>query len=235
MKLSPQSSIIALGTSNLRSVNGGLSNHDAVRLLQRAFEAGVSVIDTASSYGQGDAERTIGEALHSVRDQIAICTKVGLRAPPNTVLLARLTKPILRRASRTSAGQKLLRGARHHLATPSATPTLDLIPSVHRSLKRLRTDHVDVLYLHNPGSPETSPIAESVAGALEKGLCRAVGVAVADTDQALAWLETNLVTVVQIPVGIQVCRPIEELDLNHKRPSSAARCSQEANTSIQHG
>jgi len=52
---------------------------EARRVLQRAVELGVELIDTAHSYGPEVSERLIGEALHPYPDELVIATKSGLR------------------------------------------------------------------------------------------------------------------------------------------------------------
>jgi pyridoxine 4-dehydrogenase len=57
---------------------------NAVRLLRRAVELGVNFIDTADSYGPGDNERIIREALAPYPDDVVLTTKGGmLRSGPN--------------------------------------------------------------------------------------------------------------------------------------------------------
>jgi pyridoxine 4-dehydrogenase len=54
------------------------------RVLRRALELGVNLIDTADSYGPEVAERLIGETLHPYPDGLVIATKAGLeRSGPN--------------------------------------------------------------------------------------------------------------------------------------------------------
>jgi aryl-alcohol dehydrogenase-like predicted oxidoreductase len=54
-------------------------DHDeAIRVLRRAVELGVSLIDTADSYGPYVAEELIREALHPYPDELVIATKAGL-------------------------------------------------------------------------------------------------------------------------------------------------------------
>src|SRR3954471_3685344 len=59
-------------------------DHDeAVRVLRRAVELGVTFIDTADSYGPAVAEPLIKRALHPYPDDLVIATKAGLsRAGP---------------------------------------------------------------------------------------------------------------------------------------------------------
>jgi pyridoxine 4-dehydrogenase len=51
---------------------------NAIALLRRAVELGVTFIDTADSYGPGSNERIIRRALHPYPDELVICTKGGL-------------------------------------------------------------------------------------------------------------------------------------------------------------
>ncbi|WP_332112404.1 aldo/keto reductase [Streptomyces gossypiisoli] len=54
---------------------------EAVRVLRRAVELGVTFIDTADSYGPFTAEQLIREALHPYADDLVIATKGGLTRP----------------------------------------------------------------------------------------------------------------------------------------------------------
>ena len=50
-----------------------ISKEDAVRLVRRAFEGGITYFDTARAYT--DSEEKLGEALQDVRDQVILATK----------------------------------------------------------------------------------------------------------------------------------------------------------------
>jgi aryl-alcohol dehydrogenase-like predicted oxidoreductase len=54
---------------------------EAIRVLRRAVELGVTFIDTADSYGPGVSERLIHEALHPYPAELVIATKAGLTRP----------------------------------------------------------------------------------------------------------------------------------------------------------
>jgi pyridoxine 4-dehydrogenase len=61
---------------------GPPADHDgAIRVLRRAVELGVDLIDTADSYGPDVAEDLIREALHPYPEQVRIATKAGLTRP----------------------------------------------------------------------------------------------------------------------------------------------------------
>src|SRR3954468_20772977 len=59
---------------------GPPADHDeAIRVLKRAIELGVNLVDTADSYGPEVSENLIAEALHPYPDDLLIATKGGLR------------------------------------------------------------------------------------------------------------------------------------------------------------
>src|SRR5512136_409672 len=51
----------------------------AAATLRAALDAGINYIDTAPSYGDGNSESIIGEALAGRRDAVVLATKVGYR------------------------------------------------------------------------------------------------------------------------------------------------------------
>ncbi|UCG54864.1 MAG: aldo/keto reductase [Dehalococcoidia bacterium] len=56
---------------------GPVNDDESKRTLQLAFDNGVTLYDTADSYGNGHSEELIGETFKNVRDKIIIATKVG--------------------------------------------------------------------------------------------------------------------------------------------------------------
>jgi aryl-alcohol dehydrogenase-like predicted oxidoreductase len=52
---------------------------DAVLLLQRAYQSGITFFDTAEVYAQGANERLLGKALHHVRNKVVLATKFGFK------------------------------------------------------------------------------------------------------------------------------------------------------------
>src|SRR5688500_3182617 len=56
---------------------GPADDAESSKALQRAFELGVTLFDTADVYGCGHAEMVLGQALASVRDDVVIATKWG--------------------------------------------------------------------------------------------------------------------------------------------------------------
>lgn len=58
---------------------GPVSRDDFVRSINIALDSGLNFFDTADTYGLGEGERTLGEALRGRRDQAVIATKFGVR------------------------------------------------------------------------------------------------------------------------------------------------------------
>ena len=68
-------SALALGTANFADPT---PEEEARKILERAVDAGINLIDTGDSYAKGEAERIIGRALRvtGLRRQVLISTKV---------------------------------------------------------------------------------------------------------------------------------------------------------------
>ena len=64
-----------LGLGAMRVVD---DRDEGVRVLRRAVELGVTLLDTADAYGSGASEETIADALHPYPDSLVIATKGGL-------------------------------------------------------------------------------------------------------------------------------------------------------------
>jgi aryl-alcohol dehydrogenase-like predicted oxidoreductase len=98
-----------------------------------ALEAGITLFDTADIYGgQGSSERLLGEVLRGRRDEVVLATKFGAD-------MAGATEP-----------GWAARGSRRYVRM-----------AVEASLRRLRTDHIDLYQLHEP-DPGT-PIEETLS------------------------------------------------------------------------
>jgi len=85
-------SVIGIGTFQMGGLDtenglgcgwGGTSDEVSVRVLHRAEELGVNLVDTADIYGNGHSEEVVGHALRGRRDNWVIATKVGFIKDPN--------------------------------------------------------------------------------------------------------------------------------------------------------
>ena len=159
---------------------------ETLRTIAAALDHGVTLFDTANSYVSGDSERMLGHALAGRRQDIVLCSKAG-HGFWASLPVQRLVGPLNRQSSRNFR--------------PFALET-----AVAGSLRRLRTDRLDVLYLHNP--PPRVVQDDDVVACLErmksKGYIRFWGISCAklatadDTRQAVG---RKGVAVVQIPAS----------------------------------
>jgi pyridoxine 4-dehydrogenase len=78
--------VVRLGFGAMRLTGEGIwgpprDREEATRVLRRAVELGINLIDTADSYGPGVSEELIAEALHPYPDGLLIATKAGFDRP----------------------------------------------------------------------------------------------------------------------------------------------------------
>jgi len=127
---------------------GAIEDDEAVKAIHRALDRGVNCVDTAPAYGGGHSEEVVARALEARRRDVILVTKCGVKAPP--------------------PGQ---------LGPMRDSSRANILREVDASLKRLRTDWVDVLLIHWPDA--STPFEESMR-ALEEvvssGRARFVGV-----------------------------------------------------------
>jgi len=90
----PQVGAIALGAMGFAGYYGGADAGAGVRAIQRALDLGITMIDTAESYGDGRSERQVGRAVAGRRDEAVISTKSSRGSPEH-----------LRRACEASLGR----------------------------------------------------------------------------------------------------------------------------------
>jgi aryl-alcohol dehydrogenase-like predicted oxidoreductase len=137
-------SVIGMGCASLGSRVG---RREGLKALDRAFDVGVTWFDVAPSYGDAEAETILGEFVRGRRDKVQICTKVGIR-PARTPFAMRTAKPILRSAvDAIPTLRKYVTRARPAAIKFAITAEI-ISSSVDASLRRLGTDHIDVLALH---------------------------------------------------------------------------------------
>ncbi len=106
---------------------------EMISLIRTAVDRGVTFFDTAEVYGPFTNEELVGEALAPVREQVVIATKFGFRFGPDGKQLGQDSRP-------------------EHVKQ-----------AVEGSLKRLKTDVIDLLYQHRV---DINVPIEDVAGAV---------------------------------------------------------------------
>lgn len=142
------------------------------RLIDAAFEAGFVHFDTAPAYGDTLSEIELGRALHGRREKVVLATKYGLPSDPFIVAI-----PQLSNALRTARAVSRKIGIQSKKQPLTAT---ELRRSLEASLRRLRTDYVDLFLLHEPAPdriPDLNSLRDALAELKRSGLVRHVGLA----------------------------------------------------------
>jgi len=181
-------------------------------LLAFAFDSGITFFDTADMYSQGESESLIGKALRGKRDRIVIASKAGYALPSRRRWAGRV-KPLLRPLVR------LLKIRRDQLPSSSRGALSQdfspkyLVTAVEGSLRRLRTDYLDLLQLHSPPLEvvergEWLPALEELK---RTGKIRYFGVAVDSIEAGLAALRSPGVSSVQFTLNLLEKAGAEEL------------------------
>lgn len=148
-RTSLESSRVGFGTASLHHL---ATANARSRLLSVAYDKGITHFDTARMYGDGIAERALGGWLQGrSRHAVTIATKCGIL--PNRLAERFPAWAYLRRAKR------LLPTACHResQAPRSYTPNI-VLQSVEQSLRLLRTDYIDILFIHDPRPEDLSAL-----------------------------------------------------------------------------
>ncbi|TDB96972.1 aldo/keto reductase, partial [Micromonospora fluostatini] len=138
---------------------GPVDDGESIRAVRRALDLGVTLFDTADTYGAGHGERLLGRALAGRRDEAVIATKWGYTFDERT-----------RQATGTDATPAYLRRA------------------VRDSLRRLGTDRIDLYQLHlaDLPVPRAQALVGALEDLVADGLVRAYGWSTDRVDRATA-------------------------------------------------
>jgi aryl-alcohol dehydrogenase-like predicted oxidoreductase len=152
---------------------GGTDEAESIATIRAAFEHGVNIVDTAPVYGFGRSEEIVGKAI----------AEGGLRTG---VLIA--TKAGLQweggRVSRNASRARILR-------------------EVEESLRRLRTDHIDIYQVHWPDPLiEIEETADAMHMLFAQGKIRAIGVSNFSVDQMERFRRVAPLHVLQPPYNL---------------------------------
>ena len=148
---------------------GGTERSEAIEAIRASYDLGVTSIDTAPVYGQGTSEEIVGEAIKDIpRAKVQIITKYGMRWD--------LAKGDFAFKSKNNQDRDI--DIYKYAGRES------IIKECEDSLRRLRTDYIDLYQIHWPDI--TTPIAESmeaVATLIKQGKVRYAGVCNYNVDQ----------------------------------------------------
>ncbi|MGK5739670.1 aldo/keto reductase [Micromonospora sp. URMC 103] len=139
---------------------GAVDDDESVRAVRRALDLGVTLFDTADTYGAGHSERVLGRALAGRRDEAVIATKWGYTFDEAT-----------RQATGEDASPAYLRRA------------------VTASLRRLDTDRIDLYQLHlaDLPLPRAEALIGTLEDLVAEGLIRSYGWSTDRPDRAAAF------------------------------------------------
>jgi aryl-alcohol dehydrogenase-like predicted oxidoreductase len=141
-------SAIGLGCMGLNAsyTTSVVDKDEGIALIRAAVERGVTFFDTAEVYGPFINEELVGEALRDVREQVVIATKFGWKIDADRKTVGLDSRP-------------------QHVREV-----------VEASLKRLGTDHIDLLYQHrvDPNVP-IEEVAGAVKALIDEGKVRHFG------------------------------------------------------------
>jgi aryl-alcohol dehydrogenase-like predicted oxidoreductase len=166
---------IGLGCMGMAAFYGQpMSEADAVKLLHAAIDLGVDHFDTAEMYGLGANERQLGAAFHDRRDKVFIATKFGPKIDPVT---------------------------QQRLGVDGSPENAKR--ALEASLSFLRTDHVDLWYLHR--RDKSRPIEETVGAMAEfvkQGKVKSIGLSEVTADTLRTAAKVHSIAAVQSEFSI---------------------------------
>ncbi|PHN68529.1 MULTISPECIES: aldo/keto reductase [Pseudomonas syringae group] len=178
---------IALGTGNFGTGWGyGADPVVSEAMFNTYAEAGGNFIDTADIYQFGQSEELLGTLLQGRRDDFVLATKFTNGASANP---GRLTTGNSRKA---------------------------MVSSVEASLKRLKTDRIDLYWAHHPDA--VTPIEEILRGL--EDLARAGKILYAGLSNFPAWRLARAVTLADISRTLPIAAAQFEHSLVHRQPET---------------
>ncbi len=163
-----EASVVGLGAWAIGGwMWGGTDERKSVEAIQTSLDAGINFVDTAPAYGMGLSETIVGKAIAGQRDKVVIATKCGI------VWHTEKGMPFIDQNGKTM----------HRYLGPES-----IRYEVEQSLKRLRTDYIDLYQTH--WQDQTTPIEETMSTLLDlkrEGKIRAIGVSNAAVEQIEAY------------------------------------------------
>jgi len=166
---------------------GKIDEDEGLALLTRAYDLGINFFDTADTYGDGYGEEVMAKALGAKRHDIVIATKFGYDIYSNIPREGHQERP------------------------QNFTPEF-IRHACEQSLKRLRTDYIDLYQLHNPrlDTIETDDVFETLDLLVQEGKLRNYGVAIGPD---IGWFEEGEASMRQRKIrSMQIIYSIMEQD-----------------------
>lgn len=178
---------VALGTGNFGTGWGHGADPDVAEAVFNAYaEAGGNFIDTADIYQFGQAEELLGKLLQGRREDFVLATKFTNGAAPNA----------------------------NRLVTGNSRKAL--VASVDASLKRLKTDRIDIYWAHHPDGITSS---EEIVRGFED-LARSGKILYAGLSNFPAWRLARAVTLAELSRAVPIAAAQFEHSLVHREPET---------------
>ena len=178
---------IALGTGNFGTGWGyGSSPEDAKLVLDAYLDVGGNFIDTADVYQFGQSEQILGDLLQGIRHEVILATKFSDGALPDT---NQLHKGNSRKA---------------------------ILYSVEQSLRRLKTDYIDLYWVHHPDNVTPS---EEILRGLED-LSRAGKILYAGLSNFPAWRLSRASTIAELKNTVPIAAAQFQHSLVYREPEA---------------
>ena len=159
---------------------GDNDDKDCIDAIRAAVDGGITMIDTAPAYGFWKSEELIGKALEGIRDKVQISTKCGqVWDPPEGAFCYDFD------------------GHRVYINISEKA----IKKEIEDSLRRLRTDYIDVYMTHIQALPDfPTPVSETMGTLLklkEEGKILAIGVSNTNPENLSEYLEYGKVDLIQ--------------------------------------
>lgn len=178
---------IALGTGSFGTGWGYGADADESKAIFNAYaDAGGNFIDTADVYQFGQSEEILGELLQGRREDFVLATKFTSGAVPNA----------------------------NRLVTGNSRKAM--VASVEASLKRLKTNRIDLYWVHHPDS--VTPTEEIVRGFDD--LARAGKILYGGLSNFAAWRVARAVTITEFSSAVPIAAVQFEHSLVHREPEA---------------
>ncbi len=157
---------------------GEVDDRESVRAIKRALDLGINFFDTADVYGTGHSEEIIGSALQGRRHEAVVATKFGFTYD----------------ASTRNVYSKI------NISAPYIREACEA------SLKRLKTDYIDLYQIHAGDIPfsQIDAVIEALESLKQQGLVRAYGWSTSNTAGAEMFAKRSSCVSIQHPFNVLI-------------------------------